>query len=182
VNLTSAPTGLAQWSVEQLAAYLKTGQNGRASTFGPMNEVIMNSTRHLSDADVRAMAVYIKSLPARADDGGSKPSEEVLRSGETLYTVHCGTCHLPTGLGSDDSAPPLAGSAVVQASDPSSLLNTIIYGPELPNPPLHNDWDLMEAFGDEMGDEELAELASYVRSAWGNSAGAVSADQVAQQR
>ena len=56
VNLTPAATGLKSWSVQDIAAYLKTGVNAHASTFGPMNAVIMHSTRHLSDADARAVA------------------------------------------------------------------------------------------------------------------------------
>jgi mono/diheme cytochrome c family protein len=181
VNLTSAKTGLANWTVDNLFEYLKTGMTSVAGTYGPMNEVIMNSTRHLSDEDVRAMAVYLKSLPP-IQDKPSKASDEVLAQGELMYTVYCGTCHLPTGLGGPNSAPPLAGSAVVQAPNPASLLNTLMYAPELPEPALDTHWMAMEAFGDKMTDAEIAALASYVRSAWGNEAGPVSEKQVAAQR
>ncbi len=66
-NLTSAPNGLGLWPHEEVAAYLKNGINTYVETFGPMNEVIMNSTRHLSEDDVNAMAAYLKSLPAHED-------------------------------------------------------------------------------------------------------------------
>src|SRR5690606_6766521 len=36
-NITPAPNGLGSWSVEDITAYLKTGQSARAVTFGPMN-------------------------------------------------------------------------------------------------------------------------------------------------
>src|SRR5208282_3700188 len=39
-NLTSTPSGLRAWSLESIAAYLKTGHNERAGAFGPMSEVI----------------------------------------------------------------------------------------------------------------------------------------------
>jgi mono/diheme cytochrome c family protein len=183
-NLTPAKSGLGSWSVEELAAYLKTGRNTHTETFGPMNEVIMNSTRHLHDADVRAMATYLNSLPPRENQSGSAASEETLQAGSTLYDVHCGTCHLPTGLGaqSEDSGARLAGSPVVQASNPAALINVILYAPQLPDPPLPKRWNRMEGFGEKLTDEEVAALASYLRSAWGNTGGEVTADQVAKQR
>ena len=143
----------------------------------------MKSTAHLGDADLHAMATYLKALPANAGDLGSAPPAAVLSAGSTVYDVQCGTCHLPTGLGGPDSGPRLAGSLVVQASDPSSLINIILYGAALPEqatPP--KDWKIMEAFGDKLSDDDIAALASFLRSSWGNKAGAVTAAQVAKQR
>jgi mono/diheme cytochrome c family protein len=183
-NLTSASNGLGAWPAEDLAAYLKTGTNSFVSTFGPMNEVIMESTRHLTDQDIGAMTTYLKSLPANEGKLGSPASAAVLQEGSTVYNVHCGTCHLPTGLGGADSGPTLAGgSLVVQASDPASLINVILYGPEMPHPPIHDkDWKQMEAMGDKLTDEEIAAVASFLRSEWGNKGGEVTVNQVAKQR
>jgi mono/diheme cytochrome c family protein len=183
-NLTSAPSGLGLWPHEDVAAYLKTGINSRVATFGPMNEVIVNSSRHLNDADVNAMAVYLKSLPARAANTNAPASNKVLGMGRTLYNLHCGTCHLPTGLGDVESAPQLAGgSLVVQASNPASLINVILDGPEMPDPSLGTRWRKpMEDFRYLLDDEEVAALASYLRNTWGNTGGEVTASQVAEQR
>ncbi len=149
-----------------------------------MNEVIVNSTRNLSDADVHAMATYLKSLPAQEAEAVAAPSDELLQTGENLYNVNCGTCHLPTGLGSTDesSGARLAGSPVVQASNPASLINVILYGPQLAEPPLAKGWKPMEGFGDKLEDSELAALATYLRNSWGNKGAAVTAEQVAKQR
>jgi mono/diheme cytochrome c family protein len=182
VNLTPAPTGLGAWSAEDIAAYLKTGLSKRATTFGPMNEVVMNSTRHLSDDDIKAIAAYLKALPAKDQGTGPAASKEVLAMGETVYTVRCGTCHLPTGLGSDTLGVSLVGSAVVQAPSPASLINNVLYGAKLPPAPFNSGRRTMTAFADELRDEEVAAVASYVRSAWGNKAGAVSPAEVARQR
>jgi mono/diheme cytochrome c family protein len=175
---------LQSWSVQDITDYLKTGRNAFAETFGPMNEVIMNSTRNLTESDVQAMATYLKSLPPSQPESVSKASADVMQSGETLYNVHCGTCHLPTGLGSQEesSGARLAGSPVVQASNPASLINVIIYGPQLPNPPLPKRWKPMEGFGDKLADDEVAALATYLRATWGNNASPVTADQVSKQR
>jgi mono/diheme cytochrome c family protein len=148
-----------------------------------MNDVIMNSTQHLADSDIHAIATYLKSLPPNEGDLGSAPKQDVVSAGSTLYDVHCGTCHLPTGLGGADSGPRLAGSLVVQAGDPASLLNVILYGPALPDPsPAAKGWKQMEAYGDKLSDDEVAALASFLRSSWNNKGGVVTAAQVAQQR
>jgi len=183
-NLTSAPSGLALWPHEEVAAYLKTGINSYVETFGPMNEVILNSTRHLRDDDVNAMAVYLKALPPKEADTKAAAKDEVLGMGRTLYNLHCGTCHLPTGLGDEESAPRLGGgSLVVQASNPASLINVILDGPELPDPPLPTRRRKpMEDFRYQLADWEIAALASYLRSAWGNTGGEVTAEQVGEQR
>ncbi len=183
-NLTSAPNGLESWPLEELAAYLKTGRNEFTDTFGPMNEVIMNSTSQLTDADVRAMAVYFKGLPANAGKAPKTPSEAVVAEGSVLYDIHCGICHLPTGLSTEDEegGATLAGNPVVQAEGPSSLINVILYGPERPNPPLPMRWREMPGFDDKLTDDEVAALATFLRTAWGNKAGPVSAADVAAQR
>jgi mono/diheme cytochrome c family protein len=182
-NLTGASTGLAGWPVAEIVSYLKTGKNAFAVSFGPMNEVIMNSTRHLTDADLRAMAVYLKSLAANEGDLASPAKEDVVNAGASLYDLHCGTCHQPSGLGAADSGPRLAGSLVVQASDPASLINVILHGPELPEPPPPTgEWQHMEAFGEKLSDEEIAAVASYLRGAWNNKGGEVTVEQVAKQR
>ena len=183
-NLTSAPSGLGLWVHEEVTAYLRTGRNSFVETFGPMNEVIMNSTRNLNDVDINAMTIYLKSLPSKETDTGSTANNKVLGMGRTLYNLHCGTCHLPTGLGDEEVAPRLAGgSLVVQTSNPASLINVILDGPESPDPPLPAKWrNPMEDFRYLLDDEEIAALASYVRNSWGNTAGKVTAKQVAKQR
>lgn len=186
-NLTSAKSGLSFWSVEDIVSYLKLGVSSRAGVFGPMNEVIVNGTMHLKEQDLRAMAVYLKSLPANAQEYGSEPDEDTMRRGELLYDIHCGTCHLPTGLGSDTTGPPLLGGSVTLAADPASLINITLYGPQLPQSAPSEEWKArtwqpMDPYAAILADEEVAILLSYIRNAWGNSAGDVTHEQVANQR
>lgn len=192
-NLTSSERGLGLWSREDLAAYLKEARNSFLESFGPMNEVIMNSTRHLEAADVEAMAVYLESLPAIDDAPGPVPDAQTLGMGRTVYNLHCGTCHLPTGEGDPEMAPKLnRGSLVVQAANPASMINAILYSPEAPKaasaplpelPGLPPKWlHPMEDFQYLLDDDEIAAVVSFVRSSWGNDAGAVTPEQVARQR
>jgi mono/diheme cytochrome c family protein len=182
VNLTSAADGLAAWSEEDISRYLRTGHSAPAGTFGPMNEVITESTSQLTGDDIEAMAAYLKSLPPieRAPQHEMDPDD--FRAGELLYTIHCGTCHLPTGLGDPSIGPALVGSAIVQAEDPASLINSIIYGATIPAPAPPGAWETMEAFGDKLDDDEIALLSTYMRSNWGNWGGAVTEADVEKQR
>ncbi|MFK7830106.1 MAG: cytochrome c [Congregibacter sp.] len=186
-NLTSASTGLRMWSNEDIADYLKLGVSHRAGVFGPMNEVIVNSTRHLSSEDVDAMTVYLKSLPANSQAGDKPATDDVLRAGSLQYDIHCGTCHLPTGEGSPETGPPVLGSPVVLDRDPASLINITLHGPHLPKvaPSIawqSRTWKRMEPYANKLSDKQAAALLSYMRSAWGHEAGAVSEKQVATQR
>lgn len=185
-NLTSSPHGLGAWSEDDIADYLKLGSNSRTHLMGTMNEVVLNSTRHLSEADTRAMAVYLKSLEPVADTG-SRPSKKVLELGAKQYDIHCGTCHLPTGLGSVDTGPPLVGSAFAQAPDPSSLIDLVLNGPRLPPEVPSKEWRMrawqtMPAFAQKLSDEQAAALLSFVRNSWGNAAGEVEPEHVDRLR
>ncbi|MDX2221315.1 MAG: cytochrome c [Rhodospirillaceae bacterium] len=186
VNLTSAQSGLAAWTEQDVFDYLKTGHSNRGGSAGPMNEVVGNSTRHLTDTDVKAMAVYLKSLPPIEPSPQHELSAEERRRGETLYTIHCGTCHLPTGLGAkpgSELGPPLVGSAIAQAADPATLINAILYGREiLPGSQSPEHWTNMKPLGNVLNDADVAAIATYVRGDWGNRGGPVTAEQVAKQR
>jgi mono/diheme cytochrome c family protein len=186
-NLTATERGLELWSEEELASYLKTARNSFIESFGPMNEVIMNSTRYLGDDDIAAMARYIKGLAGVEETPGVAPEALVMGRGRTVYNLHCGTCHLPTGEGDPKMAPKLnRGSLVVQSDNPASMLNAILYGPESPSSPespLAPRWrEPMGDFQYLLDDEEVAAVATYIRNSWNNSAGLVTPEQVARQR
>ena len=155
-----------------------------------MGEVIGKSTSRLTDQDLHAIAVYLKSLPPAMQGAPRKPDAEALRSGEIVYTTRCADCHLPTGLGmpraanadASKTAPPLAGNAALQSPNPATLINVILYG-------AHEAalsagaWPKMSGFELSVGldDVEIAALCTYLRSSWGNQAGAVDAAAVAKQ-
>src|SRR5580692_10064936 len=188
-NLTQAPSGLGAWSLEAIAAYLKTGHSARAGAFGPMSEVIGNSTSRLTDPDLHAIAVYLKSLPP-ATQSVPRPEAAALKAGEIVYTTRCADCHLPSGLGmpraanadASKTAPPLAGNAALQAPNPATLINVILYGAH-EAALTAGAWPKMSGFELSVGldDVEIAALCTYVRSSWGNQAGAVDAAAVAKQ-
>ncbi len=181
VNLTSAKEGLAAWSVADLTKYLKTGFCARAGTFGPMNEVIVNSLKQMTPEDIKAMAVYIKSLPAFDSDTAAVSAEQA-KPGESIYKDRCEKCHLSSGRGGMFTGPPLSASAVVQSDDPASLINIILYGPSVPKEVTLGAWETMKGYRDILNDEDTAAVANYLRGSWGNRGRPVSPSEVARQR
>jgi len=183
-NLTSADFGLAKWSIDDLQKYLKTGSSRRAGVLGPMNEVIGNSLRYLTDGDAIAMAAYIKSLPANGHVSPQNLSTTERSVGQALYDKHCEECHLATGRGGFRKAPAVVGSPIVQAQDAASLINVILYGASSAAsiPPAFEAWEDMPGFKDKITDDELALLANFLRSTWGNQGGRVSPKTVTAQR
>ena len=66
-NITSDATdGLGGWTEDEIASFLQNGHvAGKAVAAGGMAEAVEHSLRHLSDADLHAMAAYLKTVPAR---------------------------------------------------------------------------------------------------------------------
>ena len=181
VDLAATKQGLGAWTTEQIAGYLGKGYSARAGSFGPMNAVIANSTRHLTPADLRAIAVYLASLGGADYEGPAATAEEG-RPGRPLYEEHCRECHGDSGRGGLFDGPPLAGSAVVQGEDASSLINVILYGSDRPESIASPAWEAMPAYADRLDDGEIAALGNYLRASWGNRAPPVTPERVARQR
>jgi mono/diheme cytochrome c family protein len=183
-NLTSAESGLARWSLEDLEKYLKRGSSRRAGVLGPMNEVIANSLRYLTDSDIAAMAAYLKSLPANGESPQQTLGAAEHASGLALYEQYCDECHLSTGRGGFRKAPPVAGSPMVQANSAASIVNVILYGaaPASGLPASLDAWEEMPGFKEKMTDAQAADLTNYLRASWGNRGDHVRARFVAEQR
>lgn len=186
VNLTSSADGLKTWSVDDLTKYLHTGFSLRGGAWGPMNEVVANSTSKLTREDARAMATYIKSLPVKEPAEGAEAvaavTAEQAALGEPIYKDRCEKCHGASGRGGMFSGPPLAGSPTVQSADPDSLINAILYGATPAEGIKLGAWETMKPYADVLSDTDIAHVANYVRGSWGNSAPPVDAARVAKQR
>jgi mono/diheme cytochrome c family protein len=127
------------------------------------------------------MAAYIKSLPANAKTNTFTANSDI-NNGEVLYTIHCGSCHLADGKGDDILGVSLVNNAIVQSNDPATLINVILYGPHLPGAPFITDRSRMKMLGKRLSDEEIADIASYIRGNFDNRASLVTASEVAAQR
>jgi mono/diheme cytochrome c family protein len=181
VDLASTRQGLGAWTAAHVVDYLGKGASARAGSFGPMNAVIANSTSRLKAEDLRAIAVYLKSLRG-ADYAGDGIDADAAKAGATIYDADCRECHGPSGRGGIFEGPPLAGSAVVQGEDASSLINVILYGSDKPAGIGSTSWENMPAYAEKLDDAQIAALANFLRASWGNRAAPVTREMVARQR
>ena len=184
--------GLAAWSEADIVALLKTGRNNHTAVFGGMSDVIAHSTQHISDSDLNAIAIYLKSLPAQGKPksrfAASPDTANALWKGDTkqygsaLYLDNCAACHRSDGKGYQQVFPALASNAAVLGDDPNNLIRIVLQGSKLPATATRPSTFTMPAFAWRMSDQQVADLVTFVRRSWGNQAAAVSATQVQEMR
>jgi len=193
--------GLGEWSEQDIVQYLKTGANRRAAAFGPMAEVVHDSTQYLDDDDLHAIAVYLKDLPggaksnssgapsggttaanARADATKTSVDRDRFARGRGDYIDQCAGCHMENGEGLAGVFPPLKGNNVVQASDPGTLVHIILSGAKTATTVKKPTGLAMPAFDWKLDDDQVAAVATYLRNSWGNLAPPVSAADVGNLR
>lgn len=179
----AARTGLQSWSAEDIAEYLQSGRNAKSHAGGPMAEVIVNSTSKMSDADVHAIALYLKSLPpARRETIVTPPDEAEMKAGQAVYAKLCIACHEADGTGSPRIYPPLPGNALLQSINPSSTLRIILDGAHTLTTPRAPNTGEMPGYAKQLSNEEIAAVTNYIRNSWGNAGLLVTPAQVAKAR
>lgn len=175
--------GLGEWSDDDIVQFLQTGRTAKSAAFGGMTEVIEHSTQHLPAPDLRAIAHFLKSLPAATEfaraDNGAPPATEIATPGAVSYVEHCATCHRVGGEGVANIFPALAGNAAVTTADPTSVIRITLEGGMMAHTAAQAF--AMPGFA-RLTDQDLAAILSFVRSGWGNRAAAISANDVAAVR
>lgn len=102
-----------------------------------------------------------------------------MAQGRKYYQMVCSVCHGENGEGKPGQAPPLAGSEIVIAKGFNRLAMIPLQGLAGPITVRNQDWNLsMAPMGAGLSDPELAAVLTYLRSSWGNEAGAVTAEDV----
>ena len=193
INLRGNPgDGLGLWSQGDIVQLLKSGRNAHSAVSGPMGEVVGFSTQYLDDADLGAIAAYLKSLASAPGEHATFTADPTtLQSyldgsqtnvGARIFMDSCAACHRLGGQGGETAFPGLAGNPMVLSRDPSSLLQVILAGSRLPSTAAAPSPMAMPGFAWRYDDADIAALATFLRSAWGNHAGPVSPGQVAEIR
>jgi mono/diheme cytochrome c family protein len=177
-------TGLGTWSETDIVTYLQAGTNAHAAASGPMAEVISKSTSRMSDADLQAIAEYLKTRDGDPHDVGHPlvMDDTTSRIGESIYVDACAPCHAPTGEGVERLFPPLKGSSIVQAQNPATLIRVVLHGTQNVATDRAPTGASMPAFGWKLDDAQVAAVLTYVRNHWGNTASPVAASAVQLDR
>jgi mono/diheme cytochrome c family protein len=206
-DLRGADSPPQRWNAEQLAQILATGRNNHASMIGEMSLVVEHSLQYLTPEDIDAMVAYLRHIgrngpaadpvevpdpmPLSIANEQLRPSATTdmltaadpgMALGPRLFLDNCGACHFVDGRGANEVFPELDGSFLVNAEQPTGLIHVILYGAELPSTEERPMRLRMPGFAHRLSDDEVAALASFVRSAWSNTAVAVTAETVAEHR
>ena len=175
--------GLADWSVEDIVAYLKTGHNRAAGAAGPMAEEVAYSSSLMTSADLTAIATYLKGSASGAAPGEvAAPSPQVRHSGEAIYRDVCSACHGVDGKGVAGLYPDLVSAPSVRAADPQSLIRVVLRGARSVATDAEPTAPAMPAFGWQLSDAEVAAVLTYIRSRWDAKAAAVEPSRVGAER
>ena len=180
--------GLGSWSEEQLVQFLKTGRSDRSAVFGGMSDVIVHSMQYMSDADLTAIARYLKTLPAVDSTNAPHQYDPAVadalwngddsKRGAAVYIDNCAACHRTDGHGYTRVFPALAGNPVLQSADPTSLIHIVLKGGTLPATHTAPSTFTMPAFDWRLSDQEVADVVNFIRTSWGNQAAEVKAGDV----
>jgi mono/diheme cytochrome c family protein len=180
------PEGLARlgFAPERLGTFMKTGMGPEGVMAFAMYDVVHHSTQHLTDEDAAAMAAYLAGEPAPAAPtfAAAEVAPAVAENGRRVYIDVCGGCHGLEGEGTPNVAPPMATNAELRLPEPTNLLAVLHEGlPWRDFPHSHRLQD-MPGFTDLLTDQEIADLANWMRATWGGREADVTAAAVAGMR
>ncbi|WP_298283090.1 cytochrome c [Acidocella sp.] len=167
-NISSDKTqGVGGWNPADLVAYLHDeGNLVKGSPYASMGEMTHNSTSQIPVSDDQDIALYLQTAtapqqvtpPAAASDATAS-----IARGATLYASTCSGCHGAQGAGmGPQMVPNLAGNDSVTAAYPDNVIGATLAG--------LTPWTAipMPSFAAQLSDQNIADIANYVRTAWGN--------------
>lgn len=169
-NISADPdAGIGARSVAEITQFLRTGAEPHLGVaFGPMAEVVQNSTSLMTDTDLTAIATYLLGAEKRPETAIMLPiTQPQAAAGKVGYAANCAPCHGPEGQGVPNAFPNLAGNAAVVAGRPDSVIAAMVNGLQG-----SGSYGAMPAFVGILSNADMAAIANYVRTIWGNHASA----------
>ena len=192
-NITSdKDAGVGAWSDAALSAYLASGHaTGHGTASGPMGEAVDNSFSDLAPDDIRAIVVYLHSVPAQSSPGLpaqlAPPASPSHRAGPVLADARgkmvfegaCASCHDWTGVSPILPYATLTGARAVNDPAGTNVAQAVVGGIRRRTT---DGIVFMPAFGASLSNEEIAAVANYVTARFGAAPSHLNAHDVAQLR
>jgi mono/diheme cytochrome c family protein len=122
-------------------------------------------------ASVAAAPAVHQAEVAQAD------MQQRLDAGRRGYENYCQSCHAPTGIGMAGVFPPLAGADYL-LEDKARSVDIVLAGRSGPIVVNGQTFDAVMPNLAYLDDEQVSQILSYVRNAWGNDGGYVSASSL----
>lgn len=184
-NLSMQKGGdLEGWTQDDMIALLKTGLSRKGGALGPMADVVRNSTQYMTDGDLKAVAVYLASLPAPALN---KKTAEIIKAadyktGQALFAENCASCHGEQGQGVAGIYPALAANPTVVEPTGVNTMRSVLLGGFTVTTQSNSEPYSMPPFADALDNAQIAAVINYIRQSWGNNATAITPDAVRAMR
>jgi mono/diheme cytochrome c family protein len=187
---SSTEAGLGDWEMMDIVELLRTGISPRGAAVGPMAAVVQHSLQEMTQADLQAMATYLRAQSER------KPNEpwiapttqskaqvsSMMQSGVQIYKDRCASCHMDDGQGVPRVYPPLANNQAVRLKNPINAVRIVLNGGFPPSTEGNPRPYGMPPFYQELSDEQVAAVVTYIRQSWGNTASPVWSVEVQKSR
>jgi mono/diheme cytochrome c family protein len=185
-------SGVGDWSDEELMAYLVMGHApGHGSAAGPMGEAVTESFSQLAPEDIRAIVVYLRSVPgsrsadlsARLAPPAPDSHKEGLAAsesrGKAVYEDACVSCHGWSGVSEVSEYASLTGARAVNDPKGTNVAQVILTGTKHST---RSGLLEMPSFGAAYSDADIAAVANYVTTRFGSSASNLNAAEIAKMR
>jgi mono/diheme cytochrome c family protein len=184
-------TGVGGWRDDDLISYLSNGHAaGHGTASGPMGEAVDYSFSQFAPEDIRAIVVYLRTVPAVASTdlpatlappapASHKEGPMADARGKKMFEGACVSCHGWTGESSVSPFATLTGAWAVNDPGATNVVQIVISGTERHTP----DRALsMPAFGNAYSDDEIAAVSNYVTARFGSQGSKLTAKDVAELR
>ncbi|ABX48177.1 cytochrome c [Shewanella baltica] len=171
-DIRPAELNRQNWTHEDLKSLFTEGYSRKGTVFGGMYPVVYHSFSHLTDDDMRAVSSYLLDTdediqPQALTFNGHKPE----LPGYTLYKGYCAGCHGQNGEGRPNVAPAMAGNATLDKASPHNIVAVMLKGIKSQHYNLTTSFYAMPGYADELSDEQIKDLANYLRLTWSTQPG-----------
>ena len=111
----------------------------------------------------------------------AEPLDDVMMRGQAVYIQVCATCHQTNGSGVPMMFPPISESDII-SGDPEKLIKLIFEGMSGPVEIKGEEYNSIMPPQNNLDDQQIADLLTFLRKSFGNSADPISAEEVASLR
>jgi len=150
---------------------------------GPEDKAIYSGKEvdavYLGDRSAPNLAAVTEAT--KAAQSGKLTLEEQVKAGEALFNGTCSVCHQPTGQGLANVFPPLAKSDYL-AADPKRAIGILLHGLTGKVTVNGSEFNSVMPPMNQLNDDEVANILTYVLNSWGNPGGRISAEDVTKAR
>lgn len=174
--------GIAHWEERDIVEFLKNGRARHTAPMQRMGEVVVLSTQNLNETDLRAVAIYLKSLDDDPPEDQVAPDVRRLEAGAGLYFDNCAACHAADAAGVPYVFASLTTSNKVHAKDASTAIRIILGGARAQPTDNAPSMLAMPPFAWKLTDAQIADLLTYLRGSGERRAGPVYEPEVSEMR